>query len=226
MYMQQPSRSLYGGPRAASGPALLGQVLGITSAGFLITSVAVYLANAIFGGVSGTVGLVALIAGFVLLFAINGVRANQGLALLLFYAFTFLEGIGLTPVISMYARSIGWGVVFEAALTTGIGMAVLGLAAFAFSFDWRRLSGIAFGCLIGLIIVGLISAFTHWIHPETYSYLTLGVFSLLVLIDFSRIRAGGDGLTAVQIATSIYLDAINIFLALLQLFGMRGSRDD
>lgn len=225
MYMRQQPRPLYGGPRTTSSSALLGQVLGITSAGFLITSVAVYLANAVFGGVSSTVGLVALIGGFVLLFAINGTRANEGLSLLLFYAFTFLEGIGLTPVISMYIRTIGPNVVFEAALTTGVGMAILALGAYAFSFDFRRLSGIAFGCLLGLIAVGIISAFTHWIHPETYSWLTLGVFSLLVLIDFSRIRAGGDGLSAVQIATSIYLDAINIFLALLQLFGIR-SRDD
>ena len=45
----------------------------------------------------------------------------------------------------------------------------------------------------------------------------------LVLIDFARLRAGGDGLTPVQMATSIYLDAINIFLALLQIFGGRRS---
>ena len=141
MYMQQPPRSLYGGgPRVTSSAALLGQVLGITAAGFLITSVAVYLANAVFGGVSSTVGLVALIGGFVLLFAMSATRANEGLSLLLFYAFTFLEGIGLTPVISMYLRTIGPGMVFEAALTTGVGMAVLGLAAFALSFDFRRLS--------------------------------------------------------------------------------------
>jgi modulator of FtsH protease len=51
--------------------------------------------------------------------------------------------------------------------------------------------------------------------------LTLGVFTLLVLVDFGRIRAGGDGLSSVQIATSIYLDAINIFLALLSIMGGR-----
>jgi modulator of FtsH protease len=63
------------------------------------------------------------------------------------------------------------------------------------------------------------------LQPGFYAWATLGVFTLLVLVDFSRIRAGGDGLTAVDLAISIYLDAINIFLALLELFGMR-SRDD
>jgi FtsH-binding integral membrane protein len=39
--------------------------------------------------------------------------------------------------------------------------------------------------------------------------------------DFARIRAGGDGQSAVSLSLSIYLDAINIFLAVLQLFGGR-----
>ena len=47
------------------------------------------------------------------------------------------------------------------------------------------------------------------------------MFTLLVLVDFARIRAGGSGQTAIQLATSIYLDAINIFLALLSIFGGR-----
>jgi len=42
--------------------------------------------------------------------------------------------------------------------------------------------------------------------------------------DFARIRAGGDRLSAVSLALPIYLDAIKIFLAVLQL--MRGRRRD
>ena len=59
-----------------------------------------------------------------------------------------------------------------------------------------------------------------------YSWATLVIFSGLVLIDFARLRAGGDGLTPVQMAVSIYLDAINIFLALLQIFGGRSRSND
>jgi modulator of FtsH protease len=101
-------------------------------------------------------------------------------------------------------------------------MLVLGGVAFVFSVDWRRFQGIATGALVALIVVGVISMFTHWVHPTTYSWLTLGVFTLLTLVDFSRIRAGGDGFTPVQLAVSIYLDGINIFLALLRIFGSRG----
>lgn len=228
MYMQrQPSyyqgqRPPYGGGYQGSVPALLGQVLGITGAGFLITAVAAYL----FQGVPYGVGLICLIAGFVMLIAINGTRANPRVALLCFYGFTFLEGIGLAPTISAYVRTIGPGEVFEAAVTTGVGMFLLAAVAYTFSFDFRRLSGIAFGALMILVIAGIISIFTHFLHPATYAWFTLGVFSLLVLVDFARIRAGGGGLTPVQLATSIYLDAINIFLALLELFGMRARNND
>ncbi len=115
--------------------------------------------------------------------------------------------------------------VVEAALTTGFGMLVLGGVAFVFSVDWRRFSGIAIGALLVLLVVGLISAFTHWVHPATYAWATLGVFTLLTLVDFARVRAGGDGRTAVDLALAIYLDGVNIFIALLELFGLR-ARDD
>jgi FtsH-binding integral membrane protein len=221
MYQPRPSPGRYGsyapaGP-AVSVPGLLGQVLGITGVGFLITAVAAYL----FRDVSQGVGLLALLGGFALLFVMNAVRNNHQVALLWFYAFTFLEGIGIAPTITRYAVAIGPDVVVNAAATTGFGMLVLGGVAFVFSVDWRRFSGIAMGALVALIVIGVISMFTHWVHPTTYSWLTLGVFTLLTLIDFSRIRAGGDGFTPVQLAVSIYLDGINIFLALLRLFGSR-----
>jgi modulator of FtsH protease len=205
-----------------SNAALLGQVLGITGVGFLVTAIAAYL----FRDISPGTGLLALIAGFILLFVMQAVRNNAQVALLLFYLFTFLEGIGLAPTIARYVNTVGPDVVVNAAATTGLGMLVLGGVAFIFSFDWRRLSGIAFGLLIALVIVGIVSIFFNFLHPGTYAWLTLGVFTLLTLVDFSRIRAGGGGATPVQLAISIYLDAINIFIALLQIFGNRSSREE
>jgi modulator of FtsH protease len=39
-----------------------------------------------------------------------------------------------------------------------------------------------------------------------------------------RIRNGGDGLTAIELAVGIYLDGINLFLALTRIFS-GGGRD-
>lgn len=221
MYQQPGPAYPSQGYGAVSTAGLLGAVLGITGVGFVVTAIAAYL----FRGVSPTMGLVALVAGFILLFVMNAVRRNQQTALLLFYAFAFLWGIGLAPTISYYVARIGPDVVFDAAATTGLGMIVLGLIAYTFSFDWRRLSSLAFGLLIALIIVGLASLFLHFLQPGAYAWMTLGVFTLLTLVDFARIRAGGDGYSAVDLAISIYLDGINIFIALLQLIGLRRSDD-
>jgi modulator of FtsH protease len=218
MRFQSPPQP-YGYAPAIPVQALLGQVLGITALGLIITSLAAYF----FQGIAYGAGLIAMIVGFVLLFVINATRANQALSLGLFYAFTFLEGIGLAPVIHNYAVSFGSGIVVDAAATTGLGMLALACIVYATGLDLRRFQGIAFLALIGLIIVGIVSAFTHWVHPSVYSWLTLAIFTFLVLIDFARIRAGGDGFTPVQLAVQIYLDAINIFLAILQLLGRRNE---
>jgi FtsH-binding integral membrane protein len=100
-------------------------------------------------------------------------------------------------------------------------MAVMGCVAYLFNINYRKITGIALAALLVLIIAGIASMFLHFITPDTYSWLTLGIFSLLTVGDFARIRAGGDGQSAVSLALSIYLDAINIFLAVLQLLGGR-----
>jgi FtsH-binding integral membrane protein len=222
---QRGPQNPYGGPLAPAIPtqSLLAQVLGFTAIGLCITALAAYLTQ----GFSPGIGLVAMIVGFILLFVINSkaVRANEALSLTLFYVFTFLEGIGIGPVVGQYVRAVGSGVVVNAALTTGLGMFALAAIVYATGLDLRRFQGILTIALLGLVVVGIVSAFVHFIHPETYAWITLVIFAGLVLIDFARIRAGGDGLTPVQIAVSIYLDAINIFLALLQIFGGRRSSD-
>ncbi len=201
--------------------SLLAQVLGITALGLCITALAAWL----FQNLAPGIGLIAMIVGLILLFSIYAVRRNEGLSLLLFYGFTFCEGVGIAPVVGQYARAFGPDIVVNAALTTGLGMFALAAIVYATGLDLRRFQGIFMIALLGLIVVGVVSMFVRFIHPETYAWLTLVIFSGLVLIDFARLRAGGDGLTPVLMATSIYLDAINIFLALLQIFGGRRASD-
>lgn len=195
--------------------SLLAKVLGITALGFLITSVGVATAPA-----WGTfVGFIAVIG---LVFAITLTRkASPAVALGMFLILTYFMGWEIGPLIRRYIHNFGTGLVFNAAATTGCGMAVMGCVAYLFNINYRRIAGIGFAALLLLIIAGIASIFFHFLSPDTYSWLTLGIFSLLTVGDFARIRAGGDGQSAVVLALSIYLDAINIFLAVLQLMGGR-----
>src|SRR5579884_4506565 len=111
MRFQAPPR--YGYAPAIPVQSLLGQVLGITAMGLVITAGAAYF----FQGVSYGAGLLAMIVGFLLLIGINVARNNQALSLAMFYAFALLEGIGLAPTIHYYVSTIGPDVVVQAAGT-------------------------------------------------------------------------------------------------------------
>ena len=198
--------------------SLLAKVLGITSLGFLITAIGVATAPP-WGTLPG------LIIVFGLVFGISFTRkASPTLALGLFLTLTYFMGWQIGPLIQHYIRNFGPGIVFNAAATTAAGMGVMGCIAYLFNINYRRIAGIGFAALLLLIIAGIASMFFRFLSPDTFSWLTLGIFSLLTIGDFARIRAGGDGRSAVSLALSIYLDAINIFLAVLQLMGGRRSR--
>lgn len=215
-YQYQPQQQRVVSP-AIPTRSLLAQVLGISAIAFCITGLAAWLfPNIPVGG-----GFIAMLVGFALLLGCMAARNNEPVALLLFYLFAFCEGLGIAPVITQYVQVAGPSVVTDAALTTAMGMFALGAIVYATGLDLRRFQGYVTLALLGLIVLGVVSLFVRFIHPETYSYLVLAIFTAYVLIDFARIRAGGSGATPVMLAVSIYLDALNIFLALLQIFGGR-----
>jgi len=187
--------------RAQSTASLLGQVLGLTAVAFGLTATTCYFGK----GLPMGVAVVAMLLPLLLIFALFAARKNEPLALTIFYGIAACEGVGLAPVIQHYLKTVG---------------------AWTSSFDFRKLSGISFALLLGLVIVGMIGLFFHFFTPTIYAWATLAVFTLLVLVDFARIRAGGDGETAIELALGIYLDALNIFLALLQIFGGSSSNKD
>jgi len=203
-----------GQSRVAS--TLLSKVLLITSLGFLVTSFGVYLAPVAFPAGST---LICFIAVFGLVFGVRATRKTPALSLSLFLLLALLFGFIIAPEINMYLHANRSDIVFNAAVTTAVGMAVLGIGAQIFTFDYRKVANYAFATLLALVIVGVLGMFFHFVSPTFYSWATLGIFSVLIVVDFMRIRNGGDGATGVELALSIYLDGLNVFLALLQIFG-------
>ncbi|MGI4827507.1 MAG: Bax inhibitor-1/YccA family protein [Janthinobacterium lividum] len=197
--------------------SLLSKVLWITTAGFLFTAFGAYIAPDFMGGSLFFV----FIINMGLIFAINAAsRRSPSLALVLFYAFATLMGVEIGPLLHSYMHlQGGQNIVFEAAVTTALGMAVMGIVAQIARFNYQRVANYAFAALLGLIVVGLLSMFFHFLSPGIYAWATLAIFSVLLLVDFMRLRDGGMGLSPVQLSLSIYLDALNIFIALLQIFG-------
>src|ERR1700743_2728487 len=148
--------------------SLLSKVLWITTAGFLFTAFGAYIAPEVLGGISY---IALFVVSMIMIFAVNfTARRSPGLALVLFYAFTVVMGIEIGPLLKIYLHmQDGVQVVFQAAITTAAGMAVIAKVA---RFDYRKVGAIAMAALLGLIIVGIISAFVHFISPGVYAWIS------------------------------------------------------
>ena len=206
--------------QSRSASTLLSRVLVIASLGFFVSAVGVYIAPPQAGG---GIFWLCVIATFILIFAIRATRNTPIVAFGLFMLLALAMGIEISPYINLLLHTGHSNAIRDAALTTAVGMACLGMGAEIFTFDYRRVANYAYAALLALVVVGILGAFFHFISPGLYAYLTLIIFSVLVVVDFMRIRQGGDGATAIELALSIYLDGINIFLALTRIFS--GSRD-
>jgi modulator of FtsH protease len=197
--------------------ALLGQVLGLVSVAFGVTAVAGFFAKDLPYGIA----LIIMLCSLPMVIAISFVRRNEALSLICYYGMAACFGAGLGPVINQYAKTGRSDIVIQAAGLTALGMAVIGIIAWTSSFDFRRLQGLGVLALGGLVIVGLIGLFVHFLSPTIYAWATLAVFAIIIPADFARIRAGGDGQSAIQMATAIYLDALNVFLAILRILSKK-----
>ncbi len=216
-------RSPYGSPiviESRADMALLPQVLGIASLGFLASALGVYFAPPIYGS---AMLWICVIVSFALIFAVRATRATPVLSFGLFLLLAVVMGVEISPWIRVLLGTGHTGAVFNAAVTTGVGMGVLGIGAQFLHFNYRRVAGIAGAALMALVIAGVLSMFFHFIQPTVYSWFILAIFSVLIVVDFMRIRAGGDGMTPVELALGIYLDGLNVFLALTRIFS--GRRD-
>lgn len=144
--------------------------------------------------------------------------ANIGLTLL----FTFVTGIWIAPLL-LVAESRQPGVVGQAGLLTGSAFAVLTMYAFVSRRDFSAWgSFFAVGVWV-LIATSLLNYFfmksqgaSLWIAGATVL-----VFSGLLVFDTWRLRNQYGPDDYVQAAVAIYLDLLNMFLAVLRLLGGR-----
>lgn len=171
----------------------------------------------------GFVGLWLVQLGLVLVIGRKGM-SNPSLALGFFIAYSILMGITLSITFMLYTQAS----IARAFVTAG--SMFIGLSAFGI-MTRKDLSGIGRACysaLIGVIIAILLNAFVLHSTPADYliSFLTIIIFSGLTAYDNQKIRTiyiesngtAGEGV-AIYLALQLYLDFINLFLALLRIFG-------
>ena len=137
------------------------------------------------------------------------------------FLFTFIEGIWLSPLLVLYDR-MQPGILGQAGLLTMSTFAVLSLYAVMSRRDFSAWGGFFTIGLWVLIATSVLNLFFR--NPTASLWLAAGtifVFGGLLVFDTWRIVRSGTYSEDdyVPAAVQIYLDLLNIFLALLHLLG-------
>jgi len=198
------------------------RVMGLLGFAFLFTAGGALIGRSLGPGAF----LLSIIGSLGTLIALQFLRNRSPLNLGLLYAFATFEGMALGLILDVYiARGLG-AVVLNAAGTT----AAITLAAGAYGYTTKRdlsnLGGFLFVGLIGVIVASLVGIFVQL--PLLYvaiSAVAAVLFTGFLVFDLNRVsrsRGATEG-QAILLAVSVYLDILNLFLALLRLFGFAGS---
>lgn len=168
-----------------------------------------------------------VIAEIVLIFALNFVRNKPGINSIVLFAFTFISGLTLTPLLSTILHMPGGaGIVTNAFLMTSVAFGGLTMFAMNTKKDFSMMGKMLFIALIVVIVGGIVNIFMH--SPILQLVLAGAgalLFSFFILFDTQNIMRGGYD-SPVSAAASLYLDFLNLFVSLLQILGIFGSRDE
>jgi modulator of FtsH protease len=209
---------------AAQRSATLGKVLGLLGTTAIFTALGAVVAP--FVGFPGLI--IALIGGFVALIALGFVKERAPLNLILLYTFATLEGVLLGAVLETYLLQRGGAaVILDAAGTTAAVTLIAGTYGYTTKRDLTGLGSILFIGLLAVIVASFIGFFLH--IPLFYlvlSAITAVLFTGFLVFDLNRVANAGEVSQgdAILLAVSVYLDILNLFLALLRIFGyLRGN---
>ncbi len=162
----------------------------------------------------------------ILFFGLRMTRGHAGANLAMLFAFTFLTGVSLVPLL---ASLIGMGqgaMIGNAFLMTSVLFGALSLFAINSKSDFSSWGKPLFITLIVVIIASLVNYFLLQ-SPMMHIIITAGIlllFSIFTIYDTQNIANGAYD-SPVDAAVSLYIDFLNMFTAMLQLLGIFGGDD-
>jgi uncharacterized protein len=164
----------------------------------------------------------------VFLFAARVNQMSTSTAQSVFWAFAALMGLSLSSIFVIYTGASIARIFFITAATFG----TVSLWGYTTKRDLTAMGSFLMMGVIGIVIASVVNAFLGSSGLQfAISVLAVLIFTGLTAYDtqqlkdnYSTYASGGEatlGRSAVMGALSLYLDFINIFVALLQLFGDR-----
>jgi FtsH-binding integral membrane protein len=198
--------------------ALFGNVMWLVALATAFFALGCYAGRDLSGGWS----IAWFILGFAALIAMNfTTRKSAGASVVLLMCVGLFLGLGMGPAVAYYTTTSPQAV-WQAAGATALFMAGCGAFGYATRRDLGAIGRISFFALVGLIIFGIVLIFVRIPGADLlWSILGLVIFAGLTMYDFQRLRRSKDMASAPLIAASIFLDALNVFLFFLRIFGGR-----
>jgi FtsH-binding integral membrane protein len=207
------------------------RVYGYMAGGLALTGVVAYAAAAsgFYQSIAGTplIWIVILAPlGFVLALSFGIQRMSAATATLLFWIYAAVMGLSLGNIFLVFTGESIARVFFITAATYG----AMSLYGYTTRSDLSRFGSFLMMGLIGIVIASLVNLFVGSSAVQfAISLIGVIVFVGLTAYDTQRIRqiylesdtAEIAGKKAVLGALALYLDFINLFMLLLQLFGQR-----
>jgi modulator of FtsH protease len=161
------------------------------------------------------------------MFGLQMVKNKPGINMIALFAFTFASGIIITPLLTHILGMSGGGqIVANAFMMTAALFGGLSFFAIKTAKDftsWTKPIVIAFFIILGVSLINVFFLQSPLLYVAIEA-IFLVVISIMVLIDTQNIIRGAYE-TPMDGAIALYLDFFNMFVTLLQLFGIFGSDD-
>lgn len=145
----------------------------------------------------------------------------------LYIIFTGLMGVSIAPVQFVYTEAS----ILNVFITASVMFIVMAIYGWVTKSDLSSMGNLLFMGLIGLIVAGLVNMFfMSSMFSMVISACGVGIFALLTAYDVQRLKHFSQqviaspedaGRMAIMGAIQLYLNLINLFMYLLQLFGER-----
>jgi modulator of FtsH protease len=159
-----------------------------------------------------------------LLIGLQFVKNKPGINLLVMFAFVFVTGLTTAPLLAYTLGMAGGGaIVGNAFAMTAV---VFGAMSFFAIKSTKDFTGYGKPLMIALFVIIGFSILNIFLGNPMLQIIIAGavvvLFSILVIYDTQNIMNGAYQ-TPIDGAIALYLDFLNIFISLLQLFGIFGN---
>lgn len=169
--------------------------------------------------------IITLVAYFGLLFAVEKTK-DSAMGLVFVFALTGFMGYTLGPIVSMYAQIPNGNNIIMMALGT-TGAIFLGMSAWVLTTG-KDLSGMGKTLMVGILVAFVLGLGNIFFQLPALALAVSAMFVILMsgLIAYqtSAILHGGET-NYISATVTLYVAIYNLFLSLLQIFGLMGSDD-